>query len=194
MNTPAPAGGMARQLASQTPLAGATGKLRMICPMCGTDFLRFASRAKRANVSYCGNACAWASKVTRYEHHCVVCDASMLLQPSEGKRKLTCSPACSSARKRSRGMNSKPSSWRAYQDAASVIRAAGVCCRCGAQHGPWIVRGLRVYVEDGKTPAADTSAAFLVCNRCHFEEIGAVGAKVVHEKLKQPNARVQPLP
>lgn len=184
MNTPVPAGGMARQVAAQTPLAGATGKLHMICPMCGTDFLRPAAWAKRVNVSYCGKACAWASMVTRYEHHCVVCNASMLLQPSEGKRKLTCSPACASARKRSRGMKHKPCGWKAYKEAAAVIRAAGVCCRCGVQHGPWVVRGLRVIAEGGALPVADAALAFLVCRHCHFEEVGPVGAKVGHEKLK----------
>lgn len=192
MNTPPPAGGMVKQFSGHAPLPLSVGKLHMICPVCSTDFLRPAAWAKRVNSSYCSRACAWAAKVTRYEHHCVVCDASMLLQPSEGKRKLTCSPLCSSIRKRSRSATGEPThAWKAYQEAAEVVRETRVCCRCGVKHGPWVVRALRVTVEEGRLPEADASAAFLVCQSCHFKEVGSVGAKSGHERRRKVNAMQQ---
>lgn len=185
-DTAPPIGGMRKQFSGLSGLAANTGKLRMVCPICGTDFLRPAAWAKRVNVNYCGRGCAAAGKRIEVECFCSICRSLMILTPSLAAKKTTCGPACSSAKKRSRGLNTKPSSWSAYRDAAAEIGKRGICAKCGTTTGPWMVRGLKVEVIDGCVPSAVSSTASLWCKHCHLVDVAPLGAQE-RDRRKMPS-------
>lgn len=189
-DTAPPVNGMQGHFSRLTKLAANTGKLRLICPICQIDFLRPAAWAKRVNVNYCGRGCAAIGKVVEVECFCSVCNASMLLPPSSVGRKTTCGPACSSAKKRSRGLGDRKGSWAAYKLAVKEISGRGVCEKCGTTTGPWAVRGLEVEVADGGIPSAIYANASLWCKHCHLVEVAPLGAKKRESKKTPSNAVV----
>jgi hypothetical protein len=101
----------------------------------------------------------------------------MMLSPSNVERKTTCSPECSSAKKRSRGSNTRKFGLAAYQLAVKEISKRGVCEKCGTTTGPWAVRGLVVDVIDGRMPSCISANASLWCKHCHLVEVAPLGAK-----------------
>jgi hypothetical protein len=179
---------MRKQFTNLTGLASNSGKIRMICPICETDFVRPVAWAKRVNVNYCGRGCAAIGHMVRVECFCRVCQASMMLTPTDAEKKTTCGPVCSSIRKRSRGVNSRKSSWAAYRRAMKEIADRAVCEKCGTTVGPWVVRGLRVDVIDGNTPSASSESASLWCKHCHLVDAAPLGPPEREKRKMTSNA------
>ena len=179
-----PVGGMIKQLSNSSKLALNSGKVRLTCPICETDFVRHAAWAKRSDVNYCGRGCASIGLMVRVECFCNVCKASMTLIPANVGRKTTCGPVCSSIKKRSRGAApTRNHNFAAYKRAMKEITDRSVCVECGTTVGPWVVRGLGVDINDGDIPVANSKSASLWCKHCHLTDVAPLGA-IVREKNK----------
>ena len=183
-----PAGGMVRSISNCTPLSRATGKLVFLCPVCGIAFAKPAAWAKRANNHHCSRACAAEARKVRVETHCVVCGKAMEKTPSVAARTTTCGKECSSIRRRSENPN--PRSFVAYKAAVMKIAARCVCKKCGAQHGPWVVRGMKFKIGDDKSPNVATDEAELWCKHCHLKEVSPEGGAANARRLLTHNAEL----
>lgn len=167
-----PKDGMAFHKAS--PTKKLQSKLSFNCDHCGILFEKYACWAKRTTHHYCGRACASAAKVIRIPKNCVVCDTEMLLTPTYFKRVSACSKTCQ--RKRRTGNNSNLRSSPDYNAIIKRVRKNAVCKECNATSGPWIVRGVRLWVEDGLA-CADGETAYLVCQKCHLKSVTHLSLK-----------------
>lgn len=185
MVTP-PKSGLMRSISNRTPISRSIGKLVFSCPVCGMAFEKPAAWAKRDDSHHCGRACAAEARKVRVETHCVVCGEAMEKIPSEAGRVTTCSKECSSIRRRSE--NPRPQSFTVYKDAAMKIAAPGVCQKCGATHGPWVVRGLKFAIGSHKEPTVDSDSAELWCKHCHLKELAPIGGEANKRRILTPNA------
>lgn len=174
---PPKSGALNANLSNPTKAARNAAKIGLECPMCGLKFERYACWARRVDNNYCSKACANEAKVVKVSADCSVCAAQMLIKPSYLGRVTTCGEVCASQKKRSRGHMHTFGNWAAYREAAEAVAAKEVCDTCGATHGPWVVRGICMQVEDGKLPLAYTSVAKLLCQPCHLTGIAAFGGK-----------------
>jgi len=183
INHTAPPKHVARlSLNNLTPLAGAVGKLRFTCPNCGIVFERYACWAKRVNVSYCSRDCSNEARRVRVQVSCVVCGEHYEVTPSNIGRKTTCGKLCSSKRRQSD--NPHPKSFNAYKDAIKLIASREVCSRCEVRSGPWMVRNIKSVFGDGVLDV-DSSKAFLLCQYCHFKEVGVVGGQSRQKQIRK---------
>lgn len=182
-----PKSGMVRSISNCTPLSRATGKLVFSCPVCGIAFEKPAAWAKRDGAHHCSRACASEARKVRVETHCVVCGKAMEKIPSEAARVTTCGKGCSSIRRRSE--TPKHQSFAAYKAAAMQIAARGVCKKCGTQHGPWVVRGLKFSIGDDKAPNVAANDAELWCKHCHLKDVAPAGGAANAHRLLTANAK-----
>lgn len=187
---PIPAGGLAGERSNLTQLAPQAGKVRLICHICFTDFLRPAAWVKRVKTSYCGRSCAAQGARVETETKCKACGKPMIQSPSDADRVKTCSKECSSALKRSRGRGHSVTSWSSYRAAAGEVARRGKCVRCGTCAGPWVVRGLRVVAESGQLPRAVSESAELWCRHCHMVAIQPDGLAARKYRPLHPNVLV----
>jgi len=168
-------------LNSKTPLSRAAGKMSFTCPNCYLVFERYACWAKRVNVNYCSRECSSEGRRVRVQVSCVVCKEHYEVTPSDIGKRTTCSKLCSS--KRRQGDNPYPKSFNAYKDAIKLIAKREVCSRCGVRSAPWMVRGIESVFGDGLLDV-DASAAFLLCQPCHFSEVGVLGGRARQRQRK----------
>jgi hypothetical protein len=158
--TTPPKTGMEKEISSATPLSNSAGKMRVVCLNCDTTFFRFASHVRRRAKNYCSVGCRQEGLKVQIHTKCVVCGADMLQSPSLAQRVTTCSKECSSNRKRGK---SPSKNWPEYKSAVAEVSALSLCCCCGKETGPWVVRGL--------LPEIDRSKASLWCRTCHVKDI-----------------------
>jgi hypothetical protein len=170
-------------LNNKTPLSRAAGKLSFTCPNCYLIFERYACWAKRVNVNYCSRECADEGRKVRVQVSCVVCGVGMELTPSDIGRITTCCKRCSA--KRRQCDTPYPRSFTNYKNAVKLIAKREVCSRCGTRSGPWRVRGIESELDDGLLNV-DASKAFLLCQTCHFKEVGVIGGR---SRQRQRKAR-----
>jgi hypothetical protein len=167
-DTTPPKDGMSYQRAQLTGIQRNKAKLGFNCDHCGFPFEKYACWAKRTKYHYCGRACASAAKVVRIPKPCVVCGTEMLLTPSKFNRTSGCSRAC--MRKR-RTVNYK--NLRSSPDYVAIVKRLkkeALCGVCGTTNGPWVVQGVKIWVEDGLS-CADGGNAHLVCQHCHLRGV-----------------------
>jgi len=164
-DTTPPKGGMAYQRAQLTGIQRNKAKLGFNCDHCGLPFEKYACWAKRTKHHYCGRACASAAQVVRIPKPCVVCGTEMLLTPGNLNRISGCSRACMRKRRtvHYENLRSSPD----YVAVVKRLRKEALCSACGTTNGPWVVQGVKIWVEDGLS-CADGSNAYLVCQHCHL--------------------------
>jgi hypothetical protein len=184
-DTAPPRLGLQKSLSSLTPLTH--GKIRLVCPICTNDFVRPVAWAKRVNVNYCCKGCANVGKMVRVDKPCANCGNVMNLTPTEAGRITTCGPVCSSEWKRKPGNTAKTRSWAASRKVIAEVSRRGVCSCCGRPYGPWVVRGLRMFVAPGVLPMVDSEQSTLWCQTCHLSDIAHSGGVAVQTK-KQSQA------
>ena len=160
-----------------TKLTRNKSKLGFNCDYCGLPFEKYACWAKRTAHHYCGRACANAAKVVEIPKPCVVCGKEMLLKPSLFKRVSACSPEC--IRKRRTVNNTNLRASPDYTAIVKKLRQVAVCGGCGTTTGPWIVQGIKLWVEDGLSQA-DGANARLVCRPCHLKTLNTHSAKSLY--------------
>lgn len=170
-----PKEGMQRAVSAKTSVLLGIGKLYMECPVCTQGFYRHACHAKRVNQSFCGVGCANESKKCKVEKRCVVCDKGFMVTPTNLTRISTCSKVCQSLKRRCSVVPTRPRSTAAYARAVQQVRTRGCCARCETTIGPWIVRGIAVVIPENDVPIADAQQAELICQSCHFKEVGVKG-------------------
>jgi hypothetical protein len=51
-----------------------------------------------------------------------------------------------------------------------VLKKASICGACGTTNGPWVVRGIKLWIENGLS-CADGKEASLVCKNCHLKSV-----------------------
>jgi hypothetical protein len=143
-------------------------KLEFNCDHCGLLFERYACWAKRSRHHYCGRACAAAAKVVRIPKSCVVCGTEMLLIPSAFNRVSGCSRECMRKRRvvNNKDLRGSPD----YMNIVKRLRQKALCGVCGTTNGPWVVQGIKTWVEDGLA-CADGSDAHLICQHCHLNSV-----------------------
>jgi hypothetical protein len=168
-------------LNNKTLLNRAVGKLAFTCPTCDLVFERYACWAKRVNVNYCSRECGCLGRRVRVQVSCVVCGGHYEVTPSNIGRKTTCGKLCSS--KRRQCDTPYPKSFNAYKDAVKLIGKREVCSRCGIRSGPWMVRDIKSTFADGLLNV-DASTAFLLCQSCHFKEVGVIGGRARQRQRK----------
>lgn len=164
--------GMGFELSNKSKLASSP-ECNAVCPICFIAFRRAASHLARVGTAYCSTACRIEGRKVRIETHCVVCAVSMEQTPSDAVRVRTCSKKCSSIRRRVEGQSrNNRSRFRGSPEvkmALSKVMAASKCAWCGADQGPWVVRGLVVSLLDDM-PSADDNVAYLLCRCCHLAD------------------------
>ena len=173
-NIPPPKDGMGYQRGQLTSVQRNKAKLGFNCDHCGLPFETYACWAKRNAHHYCGRACASAAKVVRIPKPCVVCGTEMLLTPTDYRRFSACSYKCS--RKRRVVNNDNPYSSPDYAAVAARLKKNAVCTACGATSGPWVVRGMKTWVEDGLACASGDDA-HLMCRDCHLKAVAPLAAQ-----------------
>lgn len=161
-----PESGMSYQKSQLTKITNS--KLTFNCDHCGVAFEKYACWAKRTAKHYCGRACAWAAKVIRIPKNCVVCGAEMLVTPSNLNRVSACSKPCQRKRRVKNNCNLRSSP--DYTDILKQLRKNTVCNTCASTNGPWVVRGVTKWVENGLAYASGENA-YLVCQRCHLKSV-----------------------
>jgi len=164
--TPPPIGGFVVERAQLTTVARNKSKLPFNCDHCGIPFEKYACWAKRSTHHYCGRACANAARLVRIPKECVVCKAEMLLTPADYPRLSTCSKLCMRKRRTSTNINMRSSP--DYRAIVNRLKKNAVCAVCETTKGPWIVRGTKLWVQDGLS-CADGTDAYLVCRNCHLK-------------------------
>ena len=164
--------------------------LGFVCEICGLQFERFASAAKRHKSSFCSVACANEARRVRIETPCIICGNKMSLQPCQIGKNVTCSKECSTRRRINTGKKWKitPSSFAEYKKAASAIKAREICCNCKITSGPWVVRNLELTVTDSGSVVVNSSAAELWCKKCHLRDCAPLGAPARKWRPKTSNA------
>lgn len=185
--------GLGHTQSNLTPLSR-TRTMTLTCPICCLRFHRPPSHAARVNVNYCSVACRNEGSKVRVESHCVVCGGVMFLTPSLSARLSTCSKRCSTLRRLKRN-NPSPKSLAAGKKTIESIRQRGSCCRCGANHGPWMVRGLKTVFVDG-VPEIDDSNGELWCNRCFWPWAARLGGdenrmRIVRENMSKAHLHLK---
>lgn len=160
-----PTSGLLNQGSQLTPIAKVKSKLPFDCDHCGLSFEKYACWAKRSAHQYCSRACAWAAKVIRIPKNCVVCNTEMLLKPSNYARISTCSKPCLRKNRvtNNSGLRSSPD----YISIVNRLKKSTLCNTCNTTNGPWVVAGIKTWVEDGLS-CADGEGAYLLCKRCHL--------------------------
>lgn len=168
---------------NENRLCTSSGKLGLICPICGLKFETYAAWAKKANVCCCSRACAAEARKVRIITTCVACGKEMEQTPSDAARITTCCKACSSIRRMKNGSEpARQAGTAIYQEAAKRIAKAEKCARCGVKHGPWSVVGLRFSWDRG-TPTMVHDGE-LWCRHCHIKHASELGVKAAREKKK----------
>ena len=163
-----PKDGLKYQRAQLTSVQRNKAKLGFNCDHCGIPFEKYACWAKRHTHHYCGRPCASAAKVIRIPKPCVVCGTEVLLTPSDFKRVSTCSRDCK--RKRRVVNNKNQRSSPEYMSIVKRLKATAVCSTCNTTNGPWVVQGIKTWIED-KLAYADGGDARLVCQHCHLSSV-----------------------
>ena len=163
-----PTSGMAYQKSQLTPLARNKSKLFFNCDHCGLLFETYACWAKRVTNHYCGRSCASAAKVMRIPKDCVICGAGMLIKPSEYVKKSTCSASCMRKKRVTTNVNMRSSP--DFMAIARRLKKDAECKSCKATSGPWAIRGVKVWVDNGLA-CADGSGAYLLCRNCHLRSV-----------------------
>lgn len=160
-----PKSGLLRQGSARTALAKVKAKLLFNCDYCDLPFEKYACWAKRTSHHYCSRACAWAAMVIEIPKNCVMCDVEMLLTPSNYPRITTCSKDCSRKRrvKNYKNLRCSPD----YLTIVNKLKKIGSCNVCGVTSGPWVVAGIKTWVEDGLSRAEGGNAR-LICKKCHI--------------------------
>lgn len=166
--TTPPKHGLQKESSLPTPLARNKSKLGFNCDYCGLPFEKYACWARRTSHHYCGHACASAAKVIRIPKSCVVCNAEMLLTPTNINRVSTCSNECMRKRRTVNNKNLRTSP--DYMKILKAFKKASTCGTCGTTNGPWVVRGIKLWVENGLS-CADGKEASLVCKNCHLKSV-----------------------
>lgn len=156
-----------------TPLPRNRGKIGINCDLCGLPFEKYACWAKRSKRNYCSRACANEAKKIEVPSECVVCKKEMLVTPSELPKITTCSYACS--RKRRTVNNANTRSSPEYRRIVKRMTADPVCTTCGTFTGPWVVSGIRTWVEDGLACASGEDAK-LYCRHCHLKTVSLIAS------------------
>ena len=189
---PPPKSGMLKQGSQLTPIAKIKSKLPFNCDHCGLLFEKYACWAKRNAHHYCSRACCWAAKVIRIPKNCVVCDAEIMLTPSNYPRITTCSKLC--LRKKRVTNNSNLRASPDYIGIVNRLKKNTSCSTCNTTSGPWVVAGIKIWVEDGLS-CADGEGAYLLCRECHMNaasykaknSLYMVNRNEYREKLKEKN-------
>jgi ribosomal protein L44E len=55
------------------------------------------------------------------------------------------------------------------------IAARSECTKCGVTHGPWAIKGLKMYFDEHNMPHSDDQDAELWCRKCHMQSIAQTG-------------------
>lgn len=163
-----PKEGLQYQGSQLTPLARIKAKLPFNCDYCGLAFEKYACWAKRSKHNYCSRACSNAAKVIRFPKECLVCNTVMLLTPTLMKRVSTCSSAC--MRKKRTKNNSNTRSSPDYIEILKRLKKNEKCRSCQTTSGPWVVAGIRRWIEDGLS-CANGDEAYLLCKNCHLKSV-----------------------
>ena len=170
---PPPKEGLRYQTGQLTPLARNKSKIGVNCDHCGIAFEKYACWAKRTAHHYCGRSCANAAKIVRIPKACVVCNCEMLLTPTDYPKISTCSKTCLRKKRVKNNMNLRSSA--DYKSIASRLKKNQICKVCATTNGPWIVRNVKTWVQDGLS-CADGSDAYLVCKHCHLKEVAPLAS------------------
>jgi hypothetical protein len=163
-----PTEGLRVQGSNLTKLARNKSKLPFNCDHCGLAYETYACWAKRYSNHYCSRACASAAKVIRFPKDCAICGTEMLITPSDYPKVFTCSTPCMRRKRVTNNVNTRTSP--DYTAIAKRLKKDALCKSCGTTNGPWAVRGVRLWVEDGLA-CADGSEAYLVCRHCHLKSV-----------------------
>lgn len=93
-------GGM-RLDSNAAPLSVTSGKVLIICPVCGLSVLKPAAWVRRPGRSnfFCGRACANEFRRASVKVHCVICGKAFFQNPSKIPRVVSCSEECKKERK-----------------------------------------------------------------------------------------------
>ncbi len=156
-----------------TPVPRNKGKIGLNCDLCTLPFEKYACWAKRVKHNYCSRACANEARKIEIPSECVVCKKEMLLTPSDLPKITTCSYECS--RKRRTVSNTNLRSSPEYKRIVKRLTANPVCTECGTLTGPWVVRGIHTWVEDGLAYASGENAK-LYCKHCHLKTVSLVAS------------------
>ena len=167
-NVVPPKDGMQFHRGQLTSLQRNRSKLTLNCDHCGIPFQKYAAWAKRSNKHYCGRGCASAGRMVRIPKPCIVCNTEMLLTPYNIKRISTCSKDCSRKRRVKNNINLRSSP--DYVAIVNRLRKNALCNTCGTTNGPWVVRGINTWLEDGLS-CAEGNDAYLVCQQCHLQSV-----------------------
>jgi hypothetical protein len=173
---------------NKTPLAKGRG-MELVCPICTLRFRRPYSHAKRVNCNYCSRACANEGRKTGVMVPCVICGTGIYTIPSMVGSLSCCSRECTRVNRRKVG-TSRP--YRPIEMVAAIdaVRERGNCCLCGANYGPWIVRGIMV-IGDAPCPEIDVSAAELWCKRCHLADVSWAGGDAKRRSARRVEIETQ---
>lgn len=159
---------------NENKLRTASGKIGLICPICGLKFATYAAWAKKVNVCCCSRACAAEARKVRVITQCVSCGKDMEHTPSDAARITTCSKVCSTLRRvKGNGAPLRNSSAAIYQEAAKRISQSQECSSCGVLHGPWCVVGLQYRWDHGVPTMVHDGE--LWCRKCHLDRASKLG-------------------
>jgi len=164
---PPPKSGLLKQGSQLTPLTKVKSKLPFNCDHCGLLFEKYACWAKRSAHHYCSRACNWASKIVRIPKNCVVCGTEMFLTPTSYKRISTCSRTCLRKNRVTNNFNLRSSP--DYVSIVKRLKKNATCNACNSTNGPWVVAGIKIWVEDGLS-CANGDGAYLLCRPCHLND------------------------
>jgi hypothetical protein len=146
-------------------------------------FEKYACWAKRSAHHYCSRACSWASKIIRIPKNCGVCNTEMFLTPNYYKRISTCSKTCLRKNRvtNNAGLRTSPD----YRSIVNRLKKNTLCNTCNTTSGPWVVAGIKTWVEDGLS-CADGEGAYLLCKRCHLNAASheAIGSLYMVDRKK----------
>lgn len=97
-----PVAGMGFEKSNLTSLLKATGKINLVCPVCGIVFETYACWAARKKLSCCSKACADEAKRMPVDVSCVICGNIFSSTPAAASKRnnITCSKSCRSTRQR----------------------------------------------------------------------------------------------
>lgn len=187
-----PKSGLLKESSQSTAITKVKSKLPFNCDHCGLLFEKYACWAKRCTNHYCSRACNWASKVIRIHKNCVVCNAEMLLTPSDYKKFSTCSKECLRKNRviNNAGLRTSPD----YIGIVKRLKKNMVCNDCKTTNGPWVVSGIKTWIENGLS-CADGDSAYLLCKDCQLRKarkdalnsLYMIDRKKYKEKLKEKN-------
>lgn len=85
-------------LSNKTKIARSAGIIYLTCPVCGVNFERKASEAKRHDNSYCGVGCAGLACRRQVLKSCVICEKKYTVRKSVSGAVTCCSKECRSKR------------------------------------------------------------------------------------------------